>query len=161
MRRLSALGIAVAVVVLATAHASEDRCGPWNPADPRVVAHDGRTLHGEPDHIRDLFYRVWGSADLERGQHIRRWRWEHDRSWCQRIEAPVTREVVPPPHAPAAPSDAGWFAGYHFPICDRRDERGVHCRINPEWPVLEWRDGDYFRCKSLAPNGRGVGCQPY
>ena len=54
-----------------------DACTPaWEPGDSRIVTWDGRTLHGEPDDVRDLFYRVWGDADLDTGRHLRRWRWE-------------------------------------------------------------------------------------
>ena len=28
--------------------------------------------------IGDLYYRVWGDADLDTGQHLRRWRWEYE-----------------------------------------------------------------------------------
>lgn len=37
-----------------------DACTPaWDPGDSRIVTWIGRTLHGEPDAVRDLFYRVW------------------------------------------------------------------------------------------------------
>ncbi|MCY3747833.1 MAG: hypothetical protein OXG64_00935 [Chloroflexi bacterium] len=53
------------------------------------------------------------------------------------------------------------FAGYHMPICTRGPDGVVWCRVDPEWPVLEYRDGKYYRCKSLSPEGYGVGCRPY
>ena len=53
-------------------------------------------------------------------------------------------------------SSTGRFAGYHFPHCS-----GGVCEIDPEWPVLEYRNGEYFRCKGLSPEGWGVGCVPY
>ena len=54
-----------------------EACTPaWEPGDSRIATWDGKTLHGEPDDVRDLFYRVWGDDDLESGRHLRRWRWE-------------------------------------------------------------------------------------
>ena len=57
-------------------------------------------------------------------------------------------------------SSTGRFAGYHFPHCS-----GGVCEIDPEWPVLEYRNGEYFRCKGLEQVSRdvfvGVDCVPY
>ena len=54
-----------------------DACLPaWDPGDRHIATWDGRTLHDEPDDVRDLFYRVWGDDDLDTGRHLRRWRWE-------------------------------------------------------------------------------------
>ena len=58
-------------------------------------------------------------------------------------------------------SSTGRFAGYHMPICRPNDDGTSTCHVNPDWPVLEYRNGDYFRCKSLSSDGRGVGCVPY
>lgn len=56
-----------------------DACTPaWDPADSRVVTWDGRTLHAELWAVGDLYYRTWGDADLDTGQHLRRWRWEYE-----------------------------------------------------------------------------------
>ena len=62
----------------------------------------------------------------------------------------------------SATSGSGRFAGYHFPHLRRPNDDGTStCHINPEWPVLEYRNGEYYRCKSLSPDGRGVGCVRY
>ncbi len=53
------------------------------------------------------------------------------------------------------------FAGHHFPICRPNGDGTSTCHINPEWPVLEYRDGQYYRCKGLSPEGYGIGCRPY
>ena len=52
---------------------------------------------------------------------------------------------------------AGRFAGYHMPHCGADG----WCYVDPQWPVLEYRNGQYYRCKSLSPQGWGVGCVPY
>jgi len=76
---------AVSASVVSAAHDSTipdrqamlDACLPaWDPGDPHIGTWDGRTLHDEPDDVRDLFYRVWGDDDLDTGRHLRRWRWE-------------------------------------------------------------------------------------
>ena len=57
-------------------------------------------------------------------------------------------------------SGSGGSAGYHFPICKYWDDIGDYqCRINPEWPVLEYRNGEWVRCKGLSETGAGIGCE--
>ena len=64
-----------------------EACTPvWDPLANRVTTWDGRTLHAEPYDTRDLYYRVWGDADLDTGQHLRRWRWEYE---CTHPAPPV------------------------------------------------------------------------
>ena len=68
-----------------------DACEPeWDPADPRIVTWNARTLHDEPYQVRDIFYREWGGDDLVAGQHLRRWRWEYE---CLH---PAPRDYAPP-----------------------------------------------------------------
>jgi hypothetical protein len=57
----------------------------------------------------------------------------------------------------ASTSGGSRFAGYHMPNCGADG----WCYVDPQWPVLEYRNGQYYRCKSLSPQGWGVGCVPY
>ncbi len=61
----------------------------------------------------------------------------------------------------ARSGESGRFAGYHMPICRPNGDGTSTCHVNPDWPVLEYRNGEYFRCKSLSPQGWGVGCVRY
>ncbi|MDE2867950.1 MAG: hypothetical protein OXN91_04865 [Chloroflexota bacterium] len=61
----------------------------------------------------------------------------------------------------ASTGGGGRFAGYHLPICRGNSDGTSTCHVNPEWPVLEYRNGEYYRCKSLSPEGWGVGCVRY
>ncbi len=61
----------------------------------------------------------------------------------------------------ASSGGSGRFAGYHMPICRPNGDGTSTCHVNPDWPVLEYRNGEYFRCKSLSPQGWGVGCVRY
>lgn len=165
-------------------------CEPvWNPADPRIVTWNGRTLHGEAADTKDLFWRHWqlpylatpgqpSRAELDGGVHLRRWRWEyectHPRPDTQsgnggsdgssgdgsaRDEGAAETSSA----FDAAAAESASFAGYHFSICtaDPANPGASVCRVNPEWPVLEWRNGQYFRCKGLTEDGRGQDCKPY
>lgn len=168
--------------------ATLDACEPaWDAGtNPRIVAWDGRTLHGEVADIKDLFWRHWqlpylatpgqpSQAELDGGIHLRRWRWEYE---CLHPKPPIesaqTDGPEPSPSRSTASSSGGsersstasskseprWFAGYHFPKCRREADGKVRCYVDPDWPVLEFRDGRGFRCKGLTDDGRGVGCEP-
>ena len=75
----------------------EDCTPAWDVAEPRIVTWDGRTLHGEPINVKALFWGTWQlstlsapgqptQAELNDGQHLRRWRWEYE---CTHPAPPV------------------------------------------------------------------------
>ena len=73
---------------LAARAATLAACQPqWDPADARIVAWNGQSLHDQDAGSKDLFWRAWGlpnlqtpgqptQAELDGGVHLRRWRWE-------------------------------------------------------------------------------------
>ncbi|MDE2989692.1 MAG: hypothetical protein OXU21_01320 [Chloroflexota bacterium] len=105
-----ALGLIAVLVAAQTAAADHDAndepwrqpiiaaCEPaWDPHDDRIRTWDGRTLHEESFAVRDLFYRTWGDADLDRGRHLRRWRWEYECTHPQPIVDSVQASLAPQP----------------------------------------------------------------
>ncbi len=73
----------------------------WDPFEPRILTWDGRTLHDEPLKVKALFWGTWQlsqlatpgqptQAELDGGQHLRRWRWEYE---CLH---PAPRDYAPP-----------------------------------------------------------------
>ena len=76
----------------------------WDPFEPRILTWDGRTLHDEPLKVKALFWGTWQlsqlatpgqptQAELDGGQHLRRWRWEYE---CLH-PAPIVVVHDPPP----------------------------------------------------------------
>ena len=110
-----------------------ENCTPaWGDGDARIVTWDSRTLHDEPDDVRDIFYRTWGDADLDGDTHLRRWRWEYE---CLH---PAPRDYAPPGSGGGVdPSASAPSSSQSSRPPPSRSSPSPSSRPSPSLPVVE------------------------